>query len=70
MKFFPKYSTIIIIVLGVIKSINEPVTEDILLDAVNQAAYNFPQRKPPQKRQLPYDGGENSNELQHKYSRF
>lgn len=67
---FSKIFYCIIIFLGVIKSINEPVTEDILLDAVNQAAYNFPQKKPPQKRQLPYDGGENSNELQHKYSRF
>ena len=62
------FSKIVYFVLGVIKSINEPVTEDILLDAVNQAAHNFPQRK-PQKRQMPH-GGENSNELQHKYSRF
>ena len=59
------FSKIVYIILGVIKSINEPVTEDILLDAVNQAAHNFPQRK----RQMP-NGGENSNELQHKYSRF
>ena len=40
------------------KSINEPVTEDMLLDVVNQIVQNLAHRR-PQKRPLP----QNSNEL-------
>ena len=43
---------------GVMKSINEPVTEDMLLDIVNQIVQNLAHRR-PQKRPLP----QNANEL-------
>ena len=40
------------------KSINEPVTEDMLMDIVNQIVQTLAHRK-PQKRPLP----QNANEL-------